>query len=99
MRIPSDWRMNRRGTLDTARPFALATITGGQIGQIWPRSASQPLTNHEAPIRRTPAAKHLPKHRRTFRPRAVPSRPARLKPDIEPDINNQTRPDEMGTAA
>ena len=93
MRIPSDWRMN------TARPLRPRNDDGRTIGQIWPRSASQPLTNHEAPIRRTPAAKHLQNTDEPFDPARFPRVPARLKPDIEPDINNQTRLDEMGTAA
>src|SRR6266576_2703041 len=92
MRIPSDWRMNRRGTLDTARPLRPRNDNGRANR---PDLAAKRLPTTDEPRSTNPpnsGRKTPPKTPRTFRPRAVPRVPARLKPDIEPDINNQPRP-------
>src|SRR5437868_12691918 len=99
MRIPSDWRMNRRGTLDTARPLRPRNDNGRANRPDLaakrlpttdePRSTNPPNSGRETPPK-TP--KNLPTPRGSLASRASQTR-------HRTGHQQPTKADEMGTAA
>ena len=82
MRIPSDWRMNRRGTLDTARPLRPRNDNG--------RANRPDLAAKRLPTTDEPRSTNPPNSGRETPPKTPTNLPTPRGSLASPRVSNQT---------